>query len=214
MLPTGVDFVFIRWDGAFVVGREEGGAAMHWRWISAVTSAGTSFGLIAFCAYAVLAANAIEPKKFTSAPSLISERNATGADTTSAGLQPDAAFESRAVRMSNVIVTSDDPRLAEPAGLDPPQLISEAPSHEANAEDATSQLAATYESKTVLRGKAPAVPGDRPGVSKVRYAGAQPPWDIAKARSPERGGQQIATRRGLGEGRVTAKIALVLGVGF
>src|SRR5712691_4871946 len=98
---------------------------MDWRLIAAVSSAGTSIGLIALGAYAVAAANALElkksePEKYTSAPSLISALDATSvADTPSSNLRPGSAFAVSAVRTSSVIVISEDPRRAEGEGFEP-----------------------------------------------------------------------------------------------
>lgn len=77
------------------------GAAMNGRLISAVASAGMSFGLIALGPCTVLAANAFEPERDNSAVSQISDASA-GADTTKFELQPDSG--------SNTIRISGDPR--------------------------------------------------------------------------------------------------------
>jgi hypothetical protein len=220
---------------------------MDWRWIAVVTSAGTSIGLIALGAYAMAAANdlepkRLEPKKYDSAPSLISTLDATSvAETPSSSLRPGSAFAVRAVRPSSVIVTSDDPRLAGREGVEPSRLSSEA-THETNAlgyfggpsapEDAMIHLAAAPESQLMLHGRTLAVPGDRSGLSKLRHDCARPLWDIAKVNSPgrlnasqarycpafepastERGRHEIAMRR-FGEERAPAKVALILGIAF
>jgi len=220
---------------------------MDWRLIAVVTSAGTSIGLVALGAYAVATASALEleklaPQKYDAAPSLVSALDATSvADTPSSGLRPGSTFAASAVRTSSVIVTSDEPHLAEREGSEPPRLTSE-PTQEANAlgnvgnplapEDAMIRLAAAPESQLMLPGRTSVVPGDHSGLSNWRYACARPFWDIAKVKSPgrlnlrqarycpafepasvERGRPQIAIRR-FGEEHAPAKVALILGIAF
>jgi len=85
-----------------LVGMTLRGAAMNGRLISAVASAGMSFGLIALSACTVLAANALEPGRDNSAVSQTSERDASaGADTSKFELKPDSG--------SNTIRISGDP---------------------------------------------------------------------------------------------------------
>ena len=95
---------------------------MNGRLISAVASAGMSFGLIALSACTVLAANALEPERDNSAVSQISERDASATSNTIRILRyddardlakgrPSGRLSSSHVRRSCVVVAPTAGRL-------------------------------------------------------------------------------------------------------
>jgi len=215
---------------------------MDWRWITSVTSAGTSIGLIAWGAYAVVAANAIEAEKYDTAPSLISSFDAkSGVGTSSSSLSSGPSVALSAVRTSSANVASDDSRLAGREGFGPPRLSAGATYETytsgynggSSAEDATIRLADVRESYLNVHARTLTVRDDHSGFLKWRRDCARPSWDIARARfhwrhnenharycpafesaSPDKGRRQTESRREPGENRVVAKIALILGVAF
>jgi len=231
---------------------------MDWRWMASVSFAGASVGVIAWSACAVVAANAFDGQKFDAqkydaAPSPIVALDVKGGGANGdsgpswAGLQPGSVaalsdFRWSVVRTSSVFAASDDVRLAEREGFDPPRVVSELV-YEANAlrygtgsseaDDEMVQLAEALESHVRHHRKILAVPGDHLGLSMVRYDCSRPSWDISRSKShrrsnlnrarycvafrpasPEKGIQQAETRRGPGEQRAPAKFALIIGVAF